>query len=108
MLRLRRLIERGLANRWLRPLLLLVLCVVLAMALVQSVHDGDHAATEVGGLCFAIMTAAWLVIAPGARRLVAAPRGRVLSTRAPPEPGRPPFLRRDAAIVIAASPPLRL
>jgi hypothetical protein len=108
MLRLRRLIERGLANRWLRPLLLLVLCVVLAMALVQGVHDGDHAATEVGGLCVAIMTVASLLVAPGVRRLVTAPRARARSTRAPPEQAKPLFLRLDTAILIAAAPPLRL
>lgn len=55
MIALRRKIERGLANPWLRPFLIVLLAVMLAFLVLHAAHDG--AGGEIGAVCLGIAIA---------------------------------------------------
>jgi hypothetical protein len=51
---LRQKIERGVANPWLRPFVLLLLALLLAFVFLHAAHDSSAAADEMG-LCLGIV-----------------------------------------------------
>ena len=100
MIALRRQIERGLANPWLRPFLILVLALMLAFVVVHAAHDGAGTAVEMGACLGVVMALSGILTA--VIRLFVPPRlVLVHSGRAPPRPSRPggPMLRTGPALV---------
>ena len=86
MIALRRRIERGLANPWLRPLFVVLLALLLAFVVLHTAHDGNGAAPGMG-ICLGIVLAlSAILIDP--TRVLATPR--LIHTR--PDRG-PPRLR---------------
>jgi len=85
---LRRQLERGLANPWLRPFLVVLLAVLLAFLLLHATHDGA-AASEMGAFCLGIAVVLSAVLLEVVRTF--APPRLVLDRlgRAPPTPRRP-------------------
>jgi hypothetical protein len=53
---LRRKLDRGLRHPVLGPILLILLALLMAMTVLHAVQDGHDAATELGAICFAILT----------------------------------------------------
>lgn len=81
---LRRQIERGLANPWLRPLLIVLLALLLAFVVLHAAHDGSATVTEMG-ICLGIVLALSAILVdlsrlPEPPRLIPVPSGR-----APPQ-----------------------
>ena len=107
MIRLRQTIERGTRHRWLGPLFVVVLCLMLALLFLHGLHDSHHA-TELGEFCLGltIMFSLLIVIRLKWRAVVSAVLPRV--GRAPPAP-QLLLLRRPVRLcVLPAPPPLRL
>jgi hypothetical protein len=107
MIRLRQTIERGTKHRWLGPLFVIVLCLMLALLLLHGMHDSHHA-TELGEFCLGltIMFSLMIVIRLKWRAVVQTALPRV--GRAPPAP-QLMLLRRPVRLsVLPAPPPLRL
>ena len=106
MIGLRQTIERGMRHRWLGPLFVILLCLLLAMLYLHALHDGGHSTgSELGELCLGIvmMLGAVLLI----RLRFRAPLVHVLvrAGRAPPVRRVVPRLIRPAP---PPSPPLRV
>ena len=53
MIRLRQTIERGTRHRWLGPLFVFMLCLMLALLFLHGLHDSHHA-TELGEFCLGL------------------------------------------------------
>jgi len=92
-IRLRDLLERGLAHPLLGPLLLLVLVLLLSMVFLHVAHEGMEAATALGELCLGIVTALGLVLAARVSLVRAQEAGTSPRDRGPPRarvapPGR--------------------
>lgn len=106
MIRLRRTIEGGVRHRWLGPLFVILLCLLLAMLFLHAMHDGQCAGTELGELCLAISVLLGAVLLVRIR--ACAPRAAALVRlgRAPPAFRRVSLPVRLA--VVASPPPLRL
>jgi hypothetical protein len=104
MIRLRQTIERGTRHRWLGPLFVIVLCLMLALLFLHGVHDADHA-TELGEFCLGlvIMFSLLIVIRLKWRAVVRTARPRL--GRAPPPRS---FMTPVRLAVLPAPPPLRL
>lgn len=100
------MIERGMRNPWLRPFVLLLLCLLLGLVIVHAVHDGHDAFTGVGGACVAIALLFGFTLIV---HVVRAPAGAALviqSARAPP---RRLFVSTPSHVIgVAISSPLRL
>lgn len=98
--------ERGMRNPWLRPFVLLFLCVLLGLVFVHALHDGHDAITGVGAACLAIALffsftlIVQIIRAPASIALVVQP------ARAPPR--RLFVLTHKHDIGVLASAPLRL
>src|SRR5690349_11502491 len=105
MIRLRQTIERGTRHRWLGPLFVIVLCLMLALLFLHGLHDADHA-TELGEFCLGlvIMFSFLIVIRLKWRAVVSIALPRL--GRAPPAPRM--FLTPVRLAVLPAPPPLRL
>lgn len=88
MIALRRQIERGLANPWLRPFLILVLALMLAFVVVHAAHDGAGTASEVGA-CLGLVIVLSGILTVVIRFFVSPRLVLVHSGRAPPRPPRP-------------------
>lgn len=96
MIRLRELIERALRHRWLGPVVLLLLAVLLAAVLIHE--GGERLADGVGELCLALFVlAAVCVLGPAAQS-----RARAAAANA--QPWRQAPLHSEAA---RAQPPPR-
>ena len=88
MIALRRQIERGMANPWLRPFLILVLALMLAFVVMHAAHDSAGTAAEMGACLGVVIVLSGILTA--AIRLFVPPRlVLVHSGRAPPRPTRP-------------------
>ena len=105
MIMLRQTIERGTKHRWLGPLFVIVLCLMLALLFLHGLHDSDHA-TELGEFCLGlvIMFSLLMVIRLKWRVVVQIAEPRL--GRAPPVPRL--FLTPVRLAVLPAPPPLRL
>ena len=88
MIAFRKKIERGLANPWLRPFLIVLLAVLLAFLVMHAAHDGS--AGELGAVCFGIAMALSAILLDVAHGLVPPRLVRRRSGRAPPS-RRPPI-----------------
>ena len=99
------MLERGLRNPWLRPFVLIFLCLLLGLVFIHAVHDGHDVFTDAGATCVAFaLFFVFALIIPRVR----APRGVtpvVRSARAPP---RLFALTTILAIDSSGFPPLRL
>ena len=98
------MLVRGMRNPWLRPFVLLFLCLLLGLVFVHVLHDGHDVLAGVGAACVAIALffAFTLII-----RVVRAPAGATLivhSARPPPSLD----LAAKFAFSSAGSAPLRL
>lgn len=89
------MLERGRAHPILGPILLIVLVLVLAMVFVHTAHDGRDAATEVGSICFGIVTFLGLILVERLRRHAPAPLIAVRGDRGPPA-HREPYIAQPA------------
>lgn len=106
MIRLRQSIERGVRHRWLGPLFVVLLCVMLALLVLHTVHDAEHSATSAGEFCLALVVMFSVVI-------VIRLRWRVLVRLVFPRSGRAPPVRRVLTLPVrpasfSSPPPLRL
>lgn len=107
MIGLRQTIERGTRHRWLGPLIVILLCVMLALMFMHAMHDADHSAAGVGEFCLGLTVMFSLLI-------VIRLRWRVLVASASPRLGRAPpavvrsFLHSVRLFALPAPPPLRL
>jgi hypothetical protein len=106
MIRIRLMLERGLRNPWLRPFVLLFLCLLLGLLFVHALHDGHDAFAGVGAACLAIALffgftlILWIIRTPvGATQ-------RVQSARAPPR--QLSLLTPRRVVGVAGFLPLRL
>lgn len=105
MIGLRQTIERGMRHRWLGPLFVILLCLLLAMVYLHALHDGHSTGTELGELCLGLtmMLGAVLLI----RLRFKAPLPLVLV-----RPGRAPPVHRSLLHLVrpalTPSPPLRV
>jgi hypothetical protein len=105
MIRLRQTIERGTRHRWLGPLFVIVLCLMLALLFMHGLHDSHHA-TELGEFCLGLTVMFSLLI-------VIRLKWRAVVQIAQPRLGRAPpasrlLLRPVRLAVLPAPPPLRL
>src|SRR4051794_5081937 len=106
MIRIRLMLERGMRNPWLRPFVLLFLCILLGLVFVHATHDGHDAFAGFGAGClaivllFAFMLILHITRAPADTTLV------VKSARAPPR--RHSLLTPQHVVGGAGSLPLRL
>ena len=107
MIRLRQTIERGMRQRWLGPLFVILFCLLMALMFMHAMHDSDHVGTETGEFCLGltvmfsflvVIRIAWRVTVPVAIRRFG---------RAPPAP-RLLLLAPARTTARAISPPLRL
>jgi hypothetical protein len=106
MIRIRLMLERGLRDPWLRPFVLLFLCLLLGLLFVHALHDGHDAFAGVGAACLAIALFFGFTLI---LRIIRAPAGATLvmnTARAPPR--RPSLLTPRRVVGAAGSPPLRL
>jgi hypothetical protein len=106
MIRIRVMLERGMHNPWLRPFVLLLLCLLLGLVFVHAMHDGHDAFAGVGAACLAIALFFGFTLI---LELIRAPAGAtrvVKSARAPPR--RVSLLTPQHAVGVAGSLPLRL
>jgi energy-coupling factor transporter transmembrane protein EcfT len=100
------MLKRGIRNPWLRPFVLLFLCLLLGLVFVHAMHDGHDAITGIGAGCLAIavflsFTLIFrILLAPTSATLV------VKTTRAPPR--QLLALTPRHVVGVAGSPPLRL
>ena len=83
MIAFRRQIERGLANPWLRPVLILLLALLLAFMVFHAAHDGTATATDMG-VCLGIVLALSAILVDFSRALQPPRLIPVRSGRAPP------------------------
>lgn len=93
-------------HRWLGPLFVILLCLLLAMLYLHALHDGGHSTgAELGELCLGIvmMLGAVLLI----RLRVRAPLAHLLVRPGRAPPGRR-FLSRLIRSALPPSPPLRV
>jgi hypothetical protein len=105
MIRLRQTIERGARHRWLGPLFVILLCLMLALLFLHAMHDAHHA-TEVGEFCLGLTVMFSLLIVIRLRWRALVPVAHLRSGRAPPSVR---FLSVPVrATVLSAPPPLRL
>lgn len=103
---LRETIERGVRHRWLGPLFVVLLCLMLAMLFMHDMHEGHIAATELGEFCLGLTIMFGLMVLIRVRvRLIERVVLR-LPARAPPPARRVSLLVPSAINRIA--PPLRL
>jgi len=106
MIRIRLMLERGMRNPWLRPFVLLFLCILLGLVFVHALHDGHDAFAGFGATCLAIALffgftlILHIIRAPAEATLV------VESARAPPR--RLSLLTPRHVVGVAGSVPLRL
>jgi len=106
MIRLRAVIQRGLRNPWLRPLVIILLALLLALVVLHSAGDQKQAALDGGPpllVCFALA----LVVATCLVRRVKSDPDPVLRSpsRAPPlEPPQPV----SGTLALDRTTPLRL
>ena len=105
MIRLRQTIERGMRQRWLGPLFVILFCLMLALMFLHGIHDGDHMATDLGEFCLGltVMFSLLIVIRLGWRVLV--PLTQPRSGRAPPVTR---LLLPTPTALLTAPAPLRL
>ena len=89
MIALRRRIERGLANPWLRPFLIIVLAVMLAFVVIHAAHDGSGTAPDAGAACLGIVIVLSSVLLQAVRSFAPPRLVLVRSDRAPPRRRRP-------------------
>jgi hypothetical protein len=106
MIRIRLMLERGLRNPWLRPFVLLVLCLLLGLVFVHAMHDGHDALAGVGAACLAIALFFGFTLILELIRTPAGATRVVNSARAPPR--RVSLFTSQQAVGVAGSPPLRL
>ena len=105
-IRLRAEIERALRNRWLRPVMIVALALVLGLLVLHSVGDSGHSAAADGSLlvCFAITMLLTILAAP-----TAPPRAITTSRQSP---RAPPVDAHPSCAAVARPPayisPLRL
>jgi hypothetical protein len=72
-------------HRWLGPLFVVLLCLMLALLFLHMVHDAEHsAATELGEFCLGLVVMFSLVIVIRLRWRVVLPLLFPRSGRAPP------------------------
>ena len=83
MIALRRQIERGLANPWLRPLLIVLLALLLAFEVLHAAHDGNTTSGEMG-ICLGIVLVLSAILVDLARAPEPPRLMPVRSGRAPP------------------------
>jgi len=106
MIRIRLMLERGVRNPWLRPFVLLFLCVLLGLVLVHALHDSHDALAGIGAACLAIaLFFSFTLIL----QIIRAPAGATLvvkSARAPPR--RPSLLTPRHVDGVAGCLSLRL
>jgi hypothetical protein len=106
MIRIRLMFDRGMRNPWLRPFVLLFLCILLGLVFVHAMHDGHDALAGVGAACLAIALFFGFTLM---LRIICAPAGvtRVVkSARAPPR--LLSLLTPRHVVGVAGSLPLRL
>src|SRR6266545_3535192 len=106
MIRIRLMLERGVRNPWLRPFVLLFLCLLLGLVFVHALHDSHDALAGIGAACLAIALFFSFTLT---LQIIRAPVGATLvvkSARAPPR--RPSLLTPRHVAGVAGSPPLRL
>jgi hypothetical protein len=106
MIRLRQTIERGIRHRWLGPLFVILVCLMLALLFMHAMHDGHDAGTEVGEFCLGLTIMFGLVVLIRFRWRVTVPLVLVRLGRAPPVER---LLRLPGSLaVLVVPPPLRL
>lgn len=84
MIRLRQTIEQGMKRRWVGPLFVLLLCVMLALLFLHAVHDGHDVGTALGPFCIGLTIMFGLIVLIRLRWRVILERAVVRAGRAPP------------------------
>jgi len=93
-------------NPWLRPFVLLCLCLLLGLVFVHALHDGHDAFADIGAACLAIALFFGFTLI---LQIIRAPAGAtrvVKSARGPPH--RLSLMVPRHVVAAAASSPLRL
>jgi hypothetical protein len=85
-IRLRQIIDRGMRHRWLGPLFVVLLVLLLVMTALHAIHDGDHMASGSGDVCLGIAVMLGAVVLIRLRRQVQLPASLPALGRAPPPP----------------------
>ena len=100
------MLERGMRNPWLRPFVLLFLCLLLGLVFVHALHDGHDALAGIGAACLAIALFFGFTLI---LHIIHAPAGAtrvVKSARAPPR--RHSLLTPQHVVGVTGYLPLRL
>lgn len=106
MIRLRQTIERGARHRWLGPLFVLLLCLMLGLLFAHAAHDGHDVGTELGKFCLGLTIMFGLIVLIRLRWRVILQLAVVRAGRAPPVVR---FLTLSPCAAFPGSaPPLRL
>jgi hypothetical protein len=106
-IRLRHLLERGLAHPILGPLVLIVLAVLLSMVFLHVSEDGHGALGELGAACVALTTVLGSLLLVRRLGLVRSLPRPVPSDRGPPAAILPRAPAPVASSLSARSSPLR-
>lgn len=95
------MLERGSAHPVLRPLVLILLVLILALTFVHASHDGWDNAIEMGVICYAFVAIVGLVARAPRGSVSVVVRARWVPRRGPPRPatGCPSVVGSDVLVI---------